>query len=264
VIALVALLVARYVAAQMRLARVKDELVSTVSHELKTPLTSIRALVDTLSARGYRDELLQEYLQLIGKENLRLCHLIENFLTFSRLERGRERFRFEDLAPAVVVATAVETLKERLASTQCDFAVRVEPDLPRIRGDAAALSTVLINLLDNAWKYTAGEKRISVRAFAEGRQVCFEVEDNGIGLDRREARKIFDRFYQVDQSLTRQQGGCGLGLSIVKFIVAAHDGEVEVQSEPGQGSTFRVKIPLAKIQPAPETDRAADESRSAS
>lgn len=82
------------------------------------------------------------------------------------------------------------------------------------------------------------------RAFAEGRQVCFEVEDNGIGLDRREARKIFARFYQVDQGLTRQRGGCGLGLSIVKFIVQAHAGVVEVQSQPGQGSIFRVKIPL--------------------
>ena len=246
IIVMVALLVARYVAAQMRLARLKNELVSTVSHELKTPLASIRALVDTLAAGRYRDgQQLQEYLQLIAKENLRLSHLIENFLTFSRMERGKQRFRFEDLAPAAVVAAAVDALKKRLASAHCNFEVRVEPDLPRIRGDAEALVTVLINLLDNACKYTGDEKRIGVRAFAEGRQVCFEVEDNGIGLDRREARKIFDRFYQVDQSLTRQRGGCGLGLSIVKFIVEAHDGTVEVTSEPGKGSTFRVRIPPA-------------------
>jgi signal transduction histidine kinase len=245
IIAMVALLVARYVAAQMRLARLKNELVSTVSHELKTPLASIRALVDTLAAGRFRDEQqLREYLQLIAKENLRLCHLIENFLAFSRMERGRQRFRFEDLAPAAVVAAAVDALKKRLASAHCNFDVRVEPDLPPLRGDADALSTVLINLLDNACKYTGDEKRICVRAFAEGRQVCFEVQDNGIGLDRREARKIFARFYQVDQSLTRQRGGCGLGLSIVKFIVQAHAGVVEVQSEPGQGSIFRVKIPL--------------------
>jgi len=246
IIAMVAVLVARYVAAQMRLARLKDELVSTVSHELKTPLASIRALVDTLAAGRFRDEQqLQEYLQLIGTENLRLCHLIENFLTFSRMERGKQRFRFEDLSPAAVVAAAVEALKKRLASAHCNFEVRVEPDLPRMRGDADALSTVLINLLDNACKYAGDDKRICVRAFADGRQVCFEVEDNGIGLDRRDARKIFDRFYQVDQSLTRQRGGCGLGLSIVKFIVEAHAGAVEVQSEPGKGSTFRVRIPVA-------------------
>ena len=103
----------------------------------------------------------------------------------------------------------------------------------------------MINLLDNACKYTNGEKRIATRAYADGRHVWFEVEDNGIGLAPAESRKIFDRFYQVDQSLTRQHGGCGLGLSIVKFIVEAHGGKVDVQSEPGKGSTFRVRIPMA-------------------
>jgi signal transduction histidine kinase len=247
IIVIVTLLVARYVAAQIRLTRLKNDLLSTVSHELKTPLASIRALVDTLSAQRYHGEQQRnEYLQLIAKENLRLCHLIENFLTFSRLERGKQRFRFEDLAPAAIVAVAVEALQKRLASAHCNFEVNVAPDLPRIRGDADALAAVLINLLDNACKYSGDNKRICVRALAQNRHVWFEVQDNGIGFDRREARKIFDRFYQVDQSLTRQRGGCGLGLSIVKFIVEAHAGSVEVQSEPGQGSTFRVRIPQAK------------------
>jgi signal transduction histidine kinase len=247
IIAMVALLVARYVGAQMRLARLKNELVSTVSHELKTPLASMRALVDTLAAGRYRDEQqLQEYLQLIAKENLRLCQLIENFLSFSRMERGRQRFQFEKVSPGAVVRAAVAVLKERLESPHCRFAVDVGPDLPPIWGDAEALATVLINLLDNACKYTNGEQRIAARAYADARHVWFEVEDNGIGLAPAEARRIFDRFYQVDQSLTRQQGGCGLGLSIVKFIVEAHHGSVEARSEPGKGSTFRVSIPLAK------------------
>lgn len=245
-IAMVALLVARYVGAQMRLARLKNELVSTVSHELKTPLASMRALVDTLAAGRFRDQQqLQDYLQLISKENLRLSHLIENFLTFSRMERGKQRFQFEDLTPAAVVRAAVDALKEKLESPRCHFELRVGPDLPRIRGHAEALATVLINLLDNACKYTSGDKRIAARVHAETGCVCFEVEDNGIGLAPAETRKIFDRFYQVDQSLTRQHGGCGLGLSIVKFIVEAHDGKVEVQSDPGKGSTFRVRIPVA-------------------
>ena len=246
-IAVVALLVARYVGAQMRLARLKNELVSTVSHELKTPLASMRALADTLTAGRYRDEgQLREYLALIVKENLRLSALIENFLTFSRMERGKQRFQFEDLSPATVVTTAVAALKDKLQAPHCQFHLQAAPDLPSIRGDAEALATVLINLLENACKYTEGDRRIAVRDFADQRDVWFEVEDNGLGLSPAEARKVFDRFYQVDQSLTRQRGGCGLGLSIVKFIVEAHNGTVEVKSEPGKGSMFRVRIPLAK------------------
>ena len=254
IIALVALLVARYVAAQMRLARLKNELVSTVSHELKTPLASMRALVDTLLAGRYRDEQqLRDYLDLIAKENVRLSQVIENFLTFSRLERGKQPFRIETLDPARVLAEAVEALKEKLGAAECVFAAQVEPGLPRIRGDANALSTVLINLLDNAHKYTDANKRITARAYTLGRQVCFEVVDNGIGFERSETKKIFDRFYQVDQSLTRQRGGCGLGLGIVQQIVRAHDGNVEVESEPGKGSRFRVLIPAETPNPQPST-----------
>lgn len=98
----------------------------------------------------------------------------------------------------------------------------------------------------NACKYTESDKRISLRAYANGQAVYFEVEDNGIGLNRTETKKIFDRFYQADPSLTRKRGGCGLGLSIVQYIVQSHGGAVDVQSEPGKGSTFRVKIPFAE------------------
>ena len=104
---------------------------------------------------------------------------------------------------------------------------------------------MFVNLLDNAWKYTGDEKLVGLRAFAEDDGVCIKVSDNGIGLSRRSVQRIFDRFYQVDQTLSRQAGGCGLGLSIVKFIIDAHGGEVSVQSQPGQGSTFRMKLPAA-------------------
>lgn len=244
IVAVLALMVARFVSAQMRLARLKNELVSTVSHELKTPLASMRALVDTLAAGRFRDEQqLREYLQLIAKENVRLSHLIENFLAFSRMERGQQRFEFEALSPVKVMHDAVDVLKEKLGSPLCRFELEAPAGLPLIRGDAEALGTVLINLLDNACKYTNGDKRIALRARADGRDVWFEVEDNGIGLALEEIEKIFDRFYQVDQSLTRQRGGCGLGLSIVKSIVEAHHGTVDVKSEPGNGSIFRVGIP---------------------
>ena len=224
----------------------------------------MRALVDTLSAGRYRNEQqLHDYLHLISKENQRLSHLIENFLAFSRMERGKQRFQFEDLSPESVVNDASDALKEKLqslttdpaeanakgtdsASPRCDFKLELDSPLPLIRGDRDALTTVLINLIDNAFKYTESDKQIRVKVRANGQHVYFEITDNGIGLSPEEVKSVFDRFYQADQSLTRQRGGCGLGLSIVQYIVKARNGEVEVESEPAKGSTFRVKLPIAK------------------
>jgi signal transduction histidine kinase len=247
IIAMVALLVARYVAAQMRLARLKNELVSTVSHELKTPLSSMRALVDTLLAGRYHDEQqLVTYLKLVAQENQRLSHLIDNFLTFSRLERNKQKFQFEAVKIESLVSNAMSALQDRFNSAHCRLEVEIAPVLPQIHGDLEALTIVLINLLDNAFKYTPKDKHIVLAACLEHGAVALAVKDNGIGLTGSEAKRIFDRFYQVDQSLSRQTGGCGLGLSIVQSIVKAHGGAVAVASEPGKGSTFTVRLPLAE------------------
>lgn len=149
------------------------------------------------------------------------------------------------MAVAIGGRPALDAIGEKLNSPSCHLTIRLAPALPTIRGDPDALSTVLVNLLDNACKYTNGEKQIEVNAYAEGNAVMFAVTDNGIGIPPQEQGRIFDRFYQVDQSLTRQRGGCGLGLSIVQSIVRAHGGTVEVRSVPGKGSTFRVTIPQA-------------------
>jgi signal transduction histidine kinase len=239
------LLVGRFVGRQVQLTRLKNDLIATVSHELKTPLAGIRALVDTLLDQAAPDPVqAREYLQLIARENLRLSRLIDNFLAFSRMERNKHAFEFAAVAPAEVVAAAVEAAGERFAGPLCRLETKVAPALPNVTADRDALLTVLLNLLDNAYKYTGEDKRIHLRAWAGAGGVCFEVQDNGIGLSRRAARRVFDRFYQVDRHLSRQAGGCGLGLSIVKFIVEAHGGHVEVKSQPGGGSTFVVTLPV--------------------
>jgi len=242
--ALTGLLAGQSIRRQARLARLKTDLVATVSHELKTPLASMRLLVETLLEDGFQDEkTAREYLEMIAGENLRLSRLIEDFLTFSRMERNRRKFDFAKTTAEEVIQPAMLAMRERLRGPERRIEVEVSPGLPPLWADRDALVTVLLNLLDNAYKYTGREKRISLRASCQDGHVIFAVTDNGIGIAPRERDRIFRRFYQVDRRLARETGGCGLGLSIVDFIVRAHGGEVNVESRPGAGSTFRVSLP---------------------
>jgi signal transduction histidine kinase len=245
-IVVLACTVAGFVSRQMRLTRLKNDLIATVSHELKTPLASMRMLVDTLLEGRYRDQdRVREYLQLVGRENQRLSRLIDNFLAFSRMERNKHAFQFTEVEVGEIVAAAVEAVQDRFAAPCCQLEVDVAPDLPAVFGDRDALTTVLLNLLDNAHKYTRDDKHVRIRAYTQDSQAVIEVRDNGIGIPRRAQRRIFDRFYQVDQSLTRKAGGCGLGLSIVQFIVTAHGGSIAVASDVASGTTFTVRLPAA-------------------
>jgi signal transduction histidine kinase len=229
---------------QLRLARLRTDLAASVSHELRTPIASTQLLVDSLLEDVQLDPVkTRDYLELIAGENQRLTRLIENFLTFSRIQRNRQQFEFSATNPANVIQSAVLAMRERLQPPACDLKIDIGPDLPSLQADEHALVTVLLNLLDNAYKYTPTDRRVSVRAYHEPGHVVFAVEDNGIGIASRDQRRIFRRFYQVDQSLARETGGCGLGLSIVDFIVRAHGGKVRVDSKSGAGSTFSVVLP---------------------
>ena len=231
----------------LRLARAKTDLVAAASHELRTPLASMRLLVDGLLADAELDPVkTRQYLEMMALENARLTRLIENFLTFSRLERDRYHFEFTAVEPTAIVSAAVAAVRDRVPPG-CELRVDVPLELPQVKADAEALSTVLVNLLDNALKYTPADKRIvvSARRDADG-FVAFAVEDNGIGIPPREQGRIFRRFYRVDQRLSRETSGVGLGLSIVELIVRAHGGNVRVTSTPGAGSTFAVRLPAAE------------------
>ena len=230
---------------QIRLNSMKNNFIATVSHELKTPLASMRVLVDTLLEGRVRDQAqVTEYLRLTAKENERLSRMIDNFLTFSRMERNKVAFALVEVPPAAIANDAAESVKTKFAAQDCHLSIEIPEQLPEIHADHDAIVTVLVNLLDNACKYTTADKQVSLRIFTEAGFVCFAVSDNGIGLARRHLRRIFDRFYQVDSSLARKAEGCGLGLSIVKFIVDAHRGKIEVESKPGRGSTFTVRLPV--------------------
>mgnify|MGYP000957129385 CR=1 FL=1 len=232
---------------QMRLARLKTDLVAAVSHELRTPLASMSLLLETLLDEPLSEpKKTREYLELMAGENERLMRLVTNFLTFSRIDRGRQTFHFEAMAPADVAEEAAASISRRLVENSCAFEVDVPRTLAPVRADRDALATVLLNLLDNAVKYTGEVKKIALRAAAVPGGVSFSVTDNGMGIAASEQRKIFRRFYQVDRRLARESGGCGLGLSIVDELVRAHGGKVSLTSEPGKGSTFTVLIPFWK------------------
>jgi len=225
---------------QMRVQELKSSSLETVAHELRTPLASMRVLLDTLLAKtGELAKPTAEYVELISNENARLIHLTESFLTLARLERGGCRNERRAIAPAELFGAALETVWARVGESHQE--VRVE--VPRVMVDKDAVTVALSNLIDNAMKYSNGEKEITLRAVRENGGVEFQVIDRGIGIARAEQKRIFERFYQVNQTLARTHEGCGLGLSIVKSIVNAHGGKIKVASREGEGTAVGVFLP---------------------
>ena len=229
---------------EARLARLQTDFVNKVSHDLRTPLTSIRMFVETLQLGRAQDPARQqEALEIIAEEAERLSRLIDRLLDYARMEQGRRTY---DLRPEPVrpmVDAAVAALAPLRLHTPADVEVVVGPDLPRVRADRGALVEALVDLLVNAFKYTGDEKRIRVEAWRAGPTVRIAVGDNGPGIAKQDLKRVFDRFYRGRDPLQRIIEGSGLGLAMVKHIVAGHGGKIEVASELGKGTTFTVTLP---------------------
>jgi len=234
---------------QARSTQVRHDFLSLVSHELRTPLTSIRMLVDSLAGDPDPDPgRTRQYLGIIARENQRLSRLVDDFLTFSRLERGRMTYDFQTVAPEEITEAAVASVRTRFSVPGCDLRVETSPDLPPIEADVPSLSTALINLLENAFKYSGPEKRILLTTTRQTGDICFAVVDNGCGFTPDHRERIFERFYRV-QGSGQGSAGVGLGLHIVKSIVEAHRGRIEVDSTPGHGSRFAIHIRVTPPNP---------------
>jgi two-component system phosphate regulon sensor histidine kinase PhoR len=229
---------------EARLAKLQTDFVNKVSHDLRTPLTSIRMFVETLQLGRLTDPIRQqEALEIIAEETERLSSLINRLLDWARMESGRRSYdlRAETLKPIVDAAVAAIAPQQLLLPAEVD--VEVPAGLPRVRVDRSALVEALINLLTNALKYTGAVKKIVVRVESDGHAVRISVKDNGPGIARQDLKRVFDRFYRARDPLHRIIEGSGLGLAMVKHIVQGHGGLIEVASELGEGATFTITLP---------------------
>ncbi|MBX7097177.1 MAG: cell wall metabolism sensor histidine kinase WalK [Myxococcaceae bacterium] len=231
---------------EARLSRLKTDFVSLVSHELRTPLTSIRMFIDTLAMGRVKNEAeTKEVLSMLSRETARLSEMIETVLDWSRIERGRKQYDRQMTEVAPVVAAAVDAFKAQRHGLPYALSVEVPQGVPRVNIDSASVAGAILNLLSNAYNYTGDDKQLRLTVRHERRKVLVAVQDNGMGIPRRERKKIFERFYRVDNRLSRSTEGSGLGLSIAQRIVQAHGGELTVESELGKGSTFTIHLPVA-------------------
>jgi signal transduction histidine kinase len=230
---------------ELRLSRLKSDFVANVSHELKTPLALIRLFAETLElGRVPSEEKKQQYHRIINKESRRLTQLINNILDFSRIEAGRKEYRLVRSDLAAVVRDVVDAYRFQIEQHGFSLELAIAEDLPEVELDPEALSQALINLLNNAIKYSPNQKAIAVSARREGGRVLVSVTDRGIGIPKSEQKRIFEKFYRVETSVVHTTKGSGLGLALVQHIAEAHGGRVEVTSAPGEGSTFTLSFPV--------------------
>jgi two-component system, OmpR family, phosphate regulon sensor histidine kinase PhoR len=236
---------------EARVARLQTDFVNKVSHELRTPLTSIRMFVETLQLGRIQDPVRQrEALEIVAEETARLSALINRLLDWARMESGRRTYQLtrEPLEP--IVDAALQAFAPQLLHQPAEVVRDVEARLPPVMADRQALTEAILNLLNNAHKYTGETKRIALSVSAQGPTVTIAVSDNGPGIPARDQKRIFEKFYRARDPLSRTIEGTGLGLAMVKHIVHGHGGRIAVTSELGQGATFTITLPSAAVTPA--------------
>ncbi len=236
----------RTVRREVELAQMKSDFVSNVSHEIKTPLALIRMFGETLQLKRIKTEAKkQEYYDTIVQETERLTRLINNILNFSRMEAGRKEYRMEPVDLNAVVLDVLKNYRPHLEREGFSVATDHADHLPLIDADTGALAEALLNVIDNSVKYSRAEKYLKITTGNDRKSVFVEVEDHGIGIDPRQQKKIFEKFYRVSSGLVDGTKGTGLGLALVKHIVDAHRGTITLRSQVGKGSAFRMTFPVS-------------------
>ncbi|WP_164001324.1 sensor histidine kinase [Pyxidicoccus caerfyrddinensis] len=227
------------------LEKVRKDFVANVSHELRTPITAIRGYAETLQGGALNDPVMApKMVEIIHRQSERLSELVEDLLELSRLESREVRLTLTEVPLAEAAARAADTVRPKAEGKSQRVSLHVPAEL-RALGDPRAVEQVLLNLLDNAVKYTPAGGRVDVYGACEEDRCVVRVKDTGLGIEPRHLSRIFERFYRVDKGRSRDMGGTGLGLSIVKHLLQAMEGEVKVESQPNEGSTFTIFLPRA-------------------
>jgi two-component system phosphate regulon sensor histidine kinase PhoR len=242
------LFVFRIIKKEVELAQIKSDFVSNVSHELRTPLALISMYSETLEmGRVNSDEKRNEYYKIISTETNRLSRIVNSILNFSKIEAGKRKYSFEKIDINKIVADALSSYEHQLKNDGFTCSFNANEDLSLINADKEALTEAIINLIDNAIKYSNEKKQIDIITGKDKNFIFVEVKDSGIGISSEDQEKIFDKFFRVTSGQVHNTKGTGLGLSLVKHIVAAHDGNIELKSKLGEGSSFRLNFPKQKI-----------------
>ena len=235
----------RDVRREVRMANMRSQFVSSVSHELKTPLTAIRMFAETLRlGRSKSKKTSEEYLDTIVNESQRLTRLLNNVLDFSKIEEGKRIYRPEPASLYEIIQASARAMEYPLNQHGFRLNVSAEEDLPDVRVDRDALEQAILNLLHNAMKYSGDSRDIELRLQKKDGHAMIQVVDQGVGINPKEQKKIFEKFYRIPTRENERTAGTGLGLSLVSHIVRGHGGHIEVESVPGKGTTFSIYLPL--------------------
>jgi two-component system, OmpR family, phosphate regulon sensor histidine kinase PhoR len=238
------ILVIVFVRREANLSELQADFVSKVSHELRTPLTAIRLFAETLERAKGDDATVAKCLAMLNNETERLTRRIERLLDWGRMEAGRKLYDLKEETVQDLVDEAVKAFPQARLGQDVELSVDVAPDLPRVLADRHAMVDAIVNLLTNAHKYGGSPAVVLLSAGENAKhEVAISVTDNGAGIASPEQRRVFDKFYRIDDRLSRRREGSGLGLAIVKHIVRAHHGKVSLASTTGKGSTFTIALP---------------------
>jgi signal transduction histidine kinase len=230
---------------ELRIAEMRSQFVSAVSHELKTPLTAIRVFAESMRMdEDMERPTQQEYLDIILQESGRLGKLVDNVLEFAKVERGRQDYQMRPVSLIEAVEAAARIMKYPLEQARFRLELVLDRDLPPVPADRDAIEQAILNLLNNAIKYSGESREVALRLFRDDTHAVIQVIDHGVGIPQENQKRIFERFYRVPSAAHRHIAGAGLGLTLVEHIAKAHGGSIEVDSKAGEGSTFTLRLPL--------------------